>query len=39
MGLIRLEELDDGSLERRLTPGAIRFRELAGDVAVLAPDA
>lgn len=39
MGLIRLEELDDGSLERQLTPGAIRFRELAGDVAVLAPDA
>lgn len=39
MGLIRLEELEDGSLERRLTPAAIRFQELARDVALLAPDA
>jgi beta-glucosidase len=39
MGLIRLEELDDGSLERVPTSAAARFREFALDAEVLAPDA
>jgi beta-glucosidase len=39
MGLIRLEELSDGHLERQLTPAALRFGELARAAAVLAPDA
>ncbi|HEX3679141.1 MAG TPA: family 1 glycosylhydrolase [Galbitalea sp.] len=39
MGLIRLEEEDDGSLVRIPTPAAARFRELAIMTPVLEPDA
>jgi beta-glucosidase len=39
MGLIRLEEREDGSLERRPTPAALRFRELAADELAAVPDA
>ena len=39
MGLIRLEEGDDGDLARVLTSAAARFRELALDATVREPDA
>ena len=39
MGLIRLEEQGDGSLERIQTTAAARFRELALAAPVLEPDA
>jgi beta-glucosidase len=39
MGLIRLEELEDGSLERRPTLAATRFGEFAHETVVVAPDA
>ncbi|MEJ1231158.1 MAG: hypothetical protein WDM88_11760 [Galbitalea sp.] len=39
MGLIRLEELENGSLERRPTPAAARFRELAQEDLAVVPDA
>jgi hypothetical protein len=39
MGLVRLEELDDGSLERVLTPAAERFSELAHGHLAVTPDA
>jgi beta-glucosidase len=39
MGLIRLEELEDGSLERRPTAAARRFAELARDELAAVPDA
>lgn len=39
MGLIRLEEEDNGSLVRIPTPAAARFRELAIVTPVLEPDA
>jgi beta-glucosidase len=39
MGLIRLEEREDGSLERRPTRAATRFGELAHEALVVTPDA
>jgi beta-glucosidase len=39
MGLVRLEELDDGSLERVPTPAAERFNELAHAHLAVIPDA